>query len=552
MSNHSLYFDPGVVAHAIVPRRTLFSALESTVQAAPFLGNFIRFLGAFPIPERMSLVRLARPVRDALARGWLVHFFPERDLKFQNRSLQPFHPGVFFLAHLFDVPVVPVTLVIRHPRLFGRRVSRLLVRVTVVIDRPLYPAEFGGNGQGRKEAAERMAAAVRARMQDRIDRYGGPRRIECSITLTYAFLAYASIVFLLNLWYFRRRRPRPVKGEPERISVLVPARNEEANLPRCLDSLLAQSYPNLEILVMDDDSTDGTWALLQDYAARFPGRIRVFRNDRLPAGWVGKCWVCSRLAELADGRWLAFVDADTFHKPDCIARAYEEARRRDSSLVSYMPDWSWAVWPRRSGCRSSPSPSTFCFPSASVRWLKSRYAAMAVGTFHAGAPLDLRALRGARGAAAATSSRTWPWPARSRPWASASTCWTAPGLSTPASTTTRARSGTGSRRPPSGPSASPFCPIVATLFFAYALFLNPFLMLAMHPALSFYNPFFNQVLAILALRLLLALRVRQTLLTVILHPVMIVFALLFCLNSLWRIAWGLPISWKQRAYKISK
>jgi len=120
VSNHSLYFDPGVVAHAIAPRRTLFSALESTVQATPFLGNFIRFLGAFPIPERLSLVRLARPVREALARGWLVHFFPERDLKHQSRVLQPFHPGVFFLAQLFGVPVVPVTLATRHPRLLGR------------------------------------------------------------------------------------------------------------------------------------------------------------------------------------------------------------------------------------------------------------------------------------------------------------------------------------------------------------------------------------------------------------------------------------------------
>jgi 1-acyl-sn-glycerol-3-phosphate acyltransferase len=178
VSNHSLYFDPGVVAHAIVPRRTLFSALESTIQLAPFLGNFLRFLGAFPIPAQMSLVRLVRPVRDAMAKGWLVHFFPERDLKFQNRSLQPFHPGVFFLAHLFGVPVIPVTLVTRHPRLFGRPISRLLVRVTVVIDRPFYPAEFAVNGQGRKAAAECMAAAMRERMQDCIDRYGDPRRIE--------------------------------------------------------------------------------------------------------------------------------------------------------------------------------------------------------------------------------------------------------------------------------------------------------------------------------------------------------------------------------------
>ncbi len=197
ISNHSLYFDPGVVAHAVIPRRTLFSALESTVQATPFLGNFIRFLGAFPIPERMSLVRLARPVRDALARGWLVHFFPERDLKFQNRELQPFHPGVFFLAQLFGVPVIPVTLVSRHPRLLGRRISRLYVRLTAVIGQPLYPEQFAGNGNGsgnghgngsgsgngnvkRREAVARMAAQARACMQQTIDRYGGPRRLDCS------------------------------------------------------------------------------------------------------------------------------------------------------------------------------------------------------------------------------------------------------------------------------------------------------------------------------------------------------------------------------------
>jgi 1-acyl-sn-glycerol-3-phosphate acyltransferase len=180
ISNHSLYFDPGVVAQAITPRRTLFSALESTVRARPFLGNFIRFLGAFPIPERMGLVRLVRPVRDALARGWLVHFFPERDLKYQNRDLQPFHPGAFFLAHLLRVPVVPITLVIRHPRLFGRRISRFYVRLTVVIGRPLYPAGFTGNGGGRREAVERMAAHARACMQQAIDRYGGPRRLACS------------------------------------------------------------------------------------------------------------------------------------------------------------------------------------------------------------------------------------------------------------------------------------------------------------------------------------------------------------------------------------
>jgi 1-acyl-sn-glycerol-3-phosphate acyltransferase len=171
VSNHSLYFDPGVVAHVIAPRRALFSALESTI-GTPLLGNFIRFLGAFPIPERMSLVRLARPVREALARGWLVHFFPERDLKYQNPVLQPFHPGVFFLAQLFDVPVVPITLASRHPRLLGRRVARAYVRVTAVIGEPIDSRQFFLPGVSKREALQRMASHTRQAMQRCLWQYG--------------------------------------------------------------------------------------------------------------------------------------------------------------------------------------------------------------------------------------------------------------------------------------------------------------------------------------------------------------------------------------------
>jgi len=370
-------------------------------------------------------------------------------------------------------------------------------------------------------------------------------------TLTYAFLAYAAVVFLLNLWYFRRRRPYPLPQGAERISVLVPARNEEANLPRCLDSLLAQSYPELEILVMDDDSTDGTWALLQRYAAEYPERVRVFHNDHLPAGWVGKCWTCSRLAELAAGRWLAFVDADTFHHSDCILHAMQEARRRGSSLVSYVPDMLLGTLAEKIGVPVITFAFYLLFPIGVVRWLKSRYAAMAVGTFilvrreaydrfggHAGLRHDI-----VEDVAMARAVKAQGEPVDlldgtgllyTRFYHNAREVWN------------------GFSKAAFGAFGFSFLPYVLTLVFAYALFLNPFLMLAMHPALSFYNPFFNQVLAILGLRLLLALRVRQPLVTAILHPVMIVFALLFCLNSLWRIAWGMPIEWKQRQYKVTK
>ena len=370
-------------------------------------------------------------------------------------------------------------------------------------------------------------------------------------TLMYAFLAYAAIVFLLNLFYFRKRRAPPMPERPDLISVLVPARNEEANLPRCLDTLLAQTYPNLEILVMDDESTDGTWALVSGYAARHPDRIRALRNDHLPPGWVGKCWVCSQLAREARGRWLAFIDADTFHHPDSIRNAWQQAALRGSSLVSYLPDLVLGGLAELVGVPVISFAFFLLFPMGVVRWLRTRYAAMAVGTFilvrretyeriggHAGLRHDI-----VEDVAMARAVKALGEPVDlldgtglmyTRFYHNAREVWN------------------GFSKAAFGAFGFSFLPYLVTLAFAYAIFLNPFLMLILHPTLSFWNPFFNQILVILALRALQALRLRQSLLTVALHPVMIVFALLFCLNSLWRIARGLPIEWKQRQYRISK
>lgn len=367
-------------------------------------------------------------------------------------------------------------------------------------------------------------------------------------TLMYAFLAYAAVVFLLNLWYFRRRRAPDLPGKPELISVLVPARDEEDDLPRCLDSLLAQSYPNLEILVMDDDSADGTGPLLERYAAHHPDRLRALRNDRLPAGWVGKCWVCSRLAAEARGRWLAFVDADTVHHPDSIRHAWQQATGRGSSLVSYLPDLVLGGPAELIGVPVISFAFLLLFPMGVVRWLSSRYTAMAIGTFllvrrdtylrfggHAALRgelvEDVAMARAVKGLGEAVDLLDGTRLLYTRFYRNAREVWN------------------GFSKAAFGAFGFSFLPYLATLAFAYAIFLNPFLMLLLRPVLSFWNPFFNQVLLILALRALQALRLRQSLLTVALHPVMIVFALLFCLNSLWRIARGLPIRWKQREYR---
>jgi chlorobactene glucosyltransferase len=370
-------------------------------------------------------------------------------------------------------------------------------------------------------------------------------------TLMYALLAYSALVFLLNLFYFRRRRPAPRLEDCEKISVLIPARNEEANLPRCLDSLLAQSYPNLEILVMDDDSTDRTWELARDYASRYPQRIRAARNRTLPPGWSGKCWVCSQLSNLATGSWLAFIDADTVHHPDSIRHAYQEARRRNSSLISYVPELVLGGLAEMIGVPVITFAFYLLFPMGLIRWLRSRYVAMAVGPFllirrdsyeRMGGHAALRGMivddvamaRAVKALGEPIDLLDGTGMLYTRFYHNAREVWN------------------GFSKAAFGAFGFSFLPYLATLFFAYAIFLNPFLMLALHPALSLANPFFDQVLIILGLRLLLALRVRQSLLTVLLHPALIVFALLFCLNSLWRIAWRLPIVWKQRAYRPSR
>jgi chlorobactene glucosyltransferase len=117
------------------------------------------------------------------------------------------------------------------------------------------------------------------------------------------------------------------------VSVLVPARNEERNIGACLASLSAQTVPNLEIIAVDDGSTDGTPAILADVARRDP-RLRVLRIDGPPAGWTGKSFALDSGKALARGSWLCFTDADTVHGPESIARAVGFAGAHGLALLS--------------------------------------------------------------------------------------------------------------------------------------------------------------------------------------------------------------------------
>ncbi len=123
--------------------------------------------------------------------------------------------------------------------------------------------------------------------------------------------------------------------EAVRISVIVPARNEARNMARCLDGLLSQTYPDFELIVLDDRSTDATPAILQSYAAR-DRRLTVLNGAELPPGWAGKPHALYQAAQFATGEWLCFVDADTFAGPQAIASVFAKAQATGADLFTIM------------------------------------------------------------------------------------------------------------------------------------------------------------------------------------------------------------------------
>lgn len=121
------------------------------------------------------------------------------------------------------------------------------------------------------------------------------------------------------------------------VTAIIPAKDEREALPECLESVCRQSYPDLEILVVDDRSTDGTGEVARGFAARDP-RVRVVTIEELPAGWTGKTHALHVASGMARGEWLWFLDADTRHHPDSLSIVLEYARRNGAALASLLPE----------------------------------------------------------------------------------------------------------------------------------------------------------------------------------------------------------------------
>jgi len=136
----------------------------------------------------------------------------------------------------------------------------------------------------------------------------------------------------------RRRARQPLPAEPPRVSILVPARDEERTIGACVASLAAQDYPvrRFEIVVLDDRSTDRTGQIVTTLAAQHPA-VRLLSGGTLPDGWGGKAHACQQLADAATGDWLLFVDADTTHAPGMLRGVIGAALAHDAEALTLLP-----------------------------------------------------------------------------------------------------------------------------------------------------------------------------------------------------------------------
>ena len=152
----------------------------------------------------------------------------------------------------------------------------------------------------------------------------------------------ATLIFLIKSM-FRTFRETPFldkfkknKHETPKVSIILPARNEEKFIGDCLDSLLNQDYTNYEIIAINDSSEDSTGKLIKKYAKKFPKLISVDARPK-PEGWIGKNWACMEGYKKATGDLLLFTDSDTKHATPALSLAVSHLLSLELDALTVIP-----------------------------------------------------------------------------------------------------------------------------------------------------------------------------------------------------------------------
>lgn len=165
------------------------------------------------------------------------------------------------------------------------------------------------------------------------------------IYLLYIAIGYLVLTSLIMYWNRKTFGPlqtldRYVAPSDETyVSICIPARNEENTIKRCVESVLNQEYSALEVLVLDDNSSDKTLQILESLETEYSSRLKVVNGKPKPNDWLGKPWACHQLSERANGDILIFIDADVWLEPETVKRIIRTMGR---DIVDFV-----TVWPRQ-------------------------------------------------------------------------------------------------------------------------------------------------------------------------------------------------------------
>jgi chlorobactene glucosyltransferase len=154
------------------------------------------------------------------------------------------------------------------------------------------------------------------------------------------------VIILSNILILHRARLHAQPYHFPSVSILIPARNEENSIRACVQSLLDQDYPVYEVIVLDDQSSDGTQAIVEQIAYSQP-RLKLHTGSIPPEGLAGKNWACAQLAQYSQGNLLLFTDADTIYKPQALRLIVSAMLGEKADLMTGFPQQLVGSWGER-------------------------------------------------------------------------------------------------------------------------------------------------------------------------------------------------------------
>ena len=156
-----------------------------------------------------------------------------------------------------------------------------------------------------------------------------------------AGIFFTWVYFLLSMIKSIKESPRlerikNLKNTFPRVSIILPARNEERYIRRCIDSLIKQDYPDFEIVLVNDESSDKTLEIMNEYQNSYPD-IKVLSVNRPNDDWIGKNWACYQGYLKSNGNLLLFTDADSYHSENTMSLAVQNINHYDLDAITIMP-----------------------------------------------------------------------------------------------------------------------------------------------------------------------------------------------------------------------